>query len=165
MEDFKFKVPRLRREHEEVLTLCKNLNFNDSGRRPTPVANARGIVLSGSQYHINKRCSQFVKTSGYSYISRCKLLGAGPALGLGLGLGLWPRTLVEDSGWRLWPRTMAEDSGRGFWPRTLAEDSGRGLLQPQGLKVESAVSALRLRGVPQGGLRRVDGLAPLGSKN
>ena len=39
------------------------------------------------------------------------------------------------------------------------------VLQPQRLKVESAVSALRLRGVRQGVLRRVDGLASLGSKN
>ena len=101
-----------------------------------------------------------MNTSGYSYISRCKLLGAGPALGLGLGLGLWLRTLVEDSGWRLWPRTMAEYSGRGFWPRTLAEDSGRGLLQPQGLKVESAVSALRLRGLLGALLVRFCALTP-----
>jgi len=32
-------------------------------------------------------------------------------------------------------------------------------------EVESAVSALRLRGVPQGVVKRVDGLASLGSKN
>ena len=97
-------------------------------RRPWPThveLCSQDQTFAQKQYHINKSCSQFVNTSGYSYISRCKLLGAGPALGLGLGLGLWPRTLVEDSGRKLWPGTLAEDFGRGFWPKTLAEDSGR----------------------------------------
>ena len=32
------------REHEAVLTLCKNWKFPDERQRPTPVADARGIV-------------------------------------------------------------------------------------------------------------------------
>ena len=35
---------RLCREHEAVLTLCKNWKFPGERQRPTPVADARGIV-------------------------------------------------------------------------------------------------------------------------